>query len=139
VVVPAVIAVLAAGRLVNGVQLSAGQWAALVGLLWVGTLPFALLGLGHGYLLSGQAAGLATFASSMGLAVVGGLWFPASMFPSWLAAIAKWTPTANYADLSWHVAFGQIPTLRSAAILAGWLLVFGLYARYAYRRGARKV
>src|SRR5262245_12289408 len=54
VVVPAVTAVLAAGRLINGVELGIGQWAALVGLLWLGTLPFALLGLGNGYLLSGQ-------------------------------------------------------------------------------------
>jgi ABC-2 type transport system permease protein len=139
VVIPAIAAVLLAGVLVNGVSLGAGQWTAIVGLLWIGTIPFALLGLGNGYRLSGQAANLANFGSNMTLAVVGGLWIPASGFPGWLKSISQWTPTSSYADLSWRIAFGHTPTLRSVAILLGWVAAFGIYALAGYRRAGRTV
>ncbi len=137
IVVPAIAAVLLAGVLINGVRLDTAQWLSIVGLLWIGTIPFALLGLGNGYRLTGQSAGLANFGANMGLAVVGGLWIPATMFPGWLQAIAKWTPTNSYAELSWNVAFGTTPTLRALGVLAGWLVLFGLYAVYAYRHSGR--
>ncbi len=137
IVVPAIAAVLAAGVLLNGGRLGAGQWIVIVGLLWAGTVPFALLGLGNGYLLSGQSAALVNFASTVGLAVVGGLWIPSVAFPGWLQAISEWTPTASYAALSWQVAFGAAPSLRSVAVLLGWTAVFGAYAAYAYRRAGR--
>ncbi|GGL01725.1 ABC transporter [Sphaerisporangium melleum] len=138
VVVPAIAAILAAGALVHHVTLGPGQWVAIIALLWAGTIPFTLLGLGNGYRLSGQAAGLVNFASSVALAVTGGLWLPAQLFPGWLQEISRWTPTFNYADLSWHVAFGQAPSARSALILLGWLAVFGAYALYGYRRAGRR-
>src|SRR5690606_13079216 len=78
IVVPAIAAVLAAGVLVNGVRLGAGQWIAIAGLLWAGSVPFTLFGLGNGYLLSGQSAALVNFAASLVLAVGGGLWLPAT-------------------------------------------------------------
>jgi ABC-2 type transport system permease protein len=48
-VLPAILAVLAAGGLINGVRLAAWQWAAIAALLWLGSVPFTLLGLGNGY------------------------------------------------------------------------------------------
>ncbi|MET8140991.1 ABC transporter permease [Sphaerisporangium sp. NPDC005288] len=137
VVVPAIAAVLVAGTLVNHVALSPGQWASIIALLWAGTIPFTLFGLGNGYRLTSQSAGIANFAASMGLAVVGGLWIPADRFPRWLKAISEWTPTHGYADMSWRVAFGQAPSPRSVLVLLGWLAVFGAYALYGYRRAGR--
>jgi ABC-2 type transport system permease protein len=137
VVIPAIAAVLLAGVLVNGVTLGPSQWISIVGLLWIGTIPFALLGLGNGYRLTGQSAGIANFSASMGLAVIGGLWIPSTGFPDWLKTISDWTPTSNYASLSWHVAFGDAPTLRSVVLLLGWLVIFGLYALYGYRHAGR--
>ncbi|MEV5410098.1 ABC transporter permease [Thermopolyspora sp. NPDC052614] len=137
IVVPAIVAVLTAGALLNGVRLDPGQWAAIVALLWAGTVPFSLLGLGNGYLLSGQAAGLVNFACTIVLAVTGGLWIPSSVFPDWLRAISEWTPTANYASLSWRIAAGEAPTPGSVAILLGWTALFGAYAAFAYRRAGR--
>ncbi len=137
IVVPAIAAVLLAGSVLNGVSLDASQWLAIVALLWLGTLPFTLLGLANGYLLSGQTAGLANFGATMGLAVVGGLWLPTTTFPGWLRAISGWTPTHAYADLSWSVAFGHAPGWRAVAVLVGWLVAFGIYARFAYRRAGR--
>ncbi|MCQ4082143.1 ABC transporter permease [Streptomyces sp. RB6PN25] len=134
-VLPGITAVLLAGVVVNGVRLSPGQWAALAGLLWVGTLPFTLLGLGNGYRFSAQATGMVNVTCTMGLAVLGGLWFPVSLFPHWLAAIATWTPTNRFGQLGWSIAGGSLPSLGTAAVLAGWFAIFAGYAVSAYRRG----
>lgn len=136
-VLPAITAVLAAGGLVNGVRLAVWQWLAVGVLLWLGTIPFTLLGLGNGYALTGQATGVVSMACMMGLSVIGGLWIPAGAFPPWLRAISRWTPTARFGDLGWSVLEHHGPGLGTVAVLVGWLLVFAGYAVFAYRRGAR--
>lgn len=136
-VLPAVLAVLAAGALINGVRLDAWQWAALALLLWAGALPFTLLGLGNGYRLGPQAMGVVNVACLMGFAVIGGLWFPLSSFPDWLASIAAYTPAHRFADLGRAVSHGSAPGLGTLTVLGGWLLAFGSYAVVSYRRSAR--
>ena len=137
VVLPALVTVLGAGAAVNGVRLAAWQWVAAGGLLWLGTVPFTLLGLGNGYGLSAQATGVVSMASMMGLSVIGGLWIPPEVFPRWLAAVSRWTPTRRFGDLGWSVLDRQGPGLGTVVVLGGWLLVFAGYAVMAYRRGAR--
>jgi ABC-2 type transport system permease protein len=136
-VLPALVAVFGAGAAVNGVRLAAWQWAAAGGLLWLGTIPFTLLGLGNGYGLSPQATGVAGMASMMGLSVIGGLWFPPAVFPRWLAAVSRWTPTRRFGDLGWSVLEHRGPGAGTGVVLGGWLLLFAGYAVVAYRRGAR--
>jgi ABC-2 type transport system permease protein len=136
-VLPALVTVLAAGALVDGVRLDGWQWPAVGVLLWLGTVPFTLLGLGNGYGLTPQTTGVVSMASMMTLSVVGGLWFPVSLFPGWLAAISRWTPTRRFGDLGWRVLAHRAPGVGTVTVLAGWLLIFAGYAVFAYRRGAR--
>lgn len=138
-VLPAIISVLLAGALVNGVRLDAWQWAAAAALLWLGTLPFTLLGLGNGYGLTAQSAGVVSMAGMMGLSVVGGLWMPVEIFPHWLAAISRWTPSARFGQLGWSVVDHHAPGAGTVTVLTGWLLIFAGYAVFSYRRGARTV
>jgi ABC-2 type transport system permease protein len=136
-VLPPIAAVLAAGALVNGVSLSGGQWAAIGLLLWLGTAPFALLGLGNGYHFSSSHANLANIGCNIVFAVIGGLWIPTEGFPDWLARIAAWTPGNGYGRLSWAVADGGAPALSALVSVTGWLMLFGMWALYAYRRAGR--
>lgn len=136
-VLPAIVTVLLAGALVNGVRLEAWQWAASAGLLWLGTIPFTLLGLGNGYGLTAQATGVVSTACVMGLSVVGGLWIPADVFPRWLAEVSRWTPSNRFAQLGWSVLDHHAPGAGTVAVLTGWLLIFAGYAVFSYRRGAR--
>nr|WP_142218212.1 ABC transporter permease [Streptomyces sp. SLBN-118] len=136
-VLPAIVAVLAAGGLVNGVRLDAWQWAALALLLWLGALPFTLLGLGNGYRLSAQTTGVVNMACNLGLSVVGGLWFPSALFPGWLQSVSRYTPANRFADLGWSTTHGSAPGPMTVAVLGVWLLVFGSYAVISYRRAAR--
>ncbi|MEU2656075.1 ABC transporter permease [Streptomyces sp. NPDC007325] len=139
VVLPAISAVLLAGALVNGVRMEPLRWAAVALALWLGSLPFALLGLGNGYRLTPQATGAVNVACNLGLAVVGGLWFPVSLFPGWLAGLSAWTPTHRFAEVGTALAGGHAPTAAALLLLTGWTAVFGAYAAVSYRRSARTV
>lgn len=136
-VLPAIVSVLLAGALVNGIRLALWQWALLALLLWVGTLPFTLLGIGNGYRLTPQGTGVVNVACMTGFAVVGGLWFPLDTLPSWLRSAGVGTPAHGFADLGWTTVAGQAPDLVSVAVLAGWTALFGGYAVVSYRRSAR--
>ncbi|MFE7858296.1 ABC transporter permease [Streptomyces sp. NPDC057403] len=136
-VLPAILAVLAAGGLLNGVRLALWQWAAITLLMWLGSMPFTLLGLGNGYRLTGQTTGVANMACNLGLAVLGGLWFPVTLFPDWLRALSAYTPTYRFAQLGTSVADGHAPALGAVSVLGAWLLAFGSYAVLSYRRSGR--
>ncbi|MFF4538395.1 ABC transporter permease [Streptomyces aureus] len=138
-VLPAIVAVLAAGGVVNGVRLDAWQWAATAVLLWLGSVPFTLLGLGNGYRMTAQTTGVANMVCNLGLAVVGGLWFPLALFPGWLRSVSAYTPTNRFAELGVSVTEGRAPGLTAVAVLGAWLLAFGSYAVISYRRSARTV
>lgn len=139
IVLPAIVAVLAAGALVNGVHLALWQWPSIALLLWIGAFPFALLGMGNGYRLTGQTTGVVNVACNLGLSVLGGLWFPVQAFPDWLRSVSAYTPTYRFAQLGQSAADGSAPTGATLTVLALWLLAFGSYAVTAYRKSARTV
>ncbi|MFD7427398.1 ABC transporter permease [Streptomyces sp. NPDC059818] len=138
-VLPTILTVLLAGGLLNGVRLGAWQWAALVLLLWIGALPFTLLGIGNGYRLTPQGTGVVNVACLMGFAVVGGLWFPLELLPGWLRSVGGFTPANRFAELGWAATDGHAPGATTIGVLAAWLLLFGTYAVVSYRRSARTV
>lgn len=135
-VVP-VAALCAAAVLVNGVRLDAGQWLAVVPLLWLGAAPFALLGLGMGYLATAQTVQPLNLLVYLGMSVAGGLWLPLEALPGWVAAAGRWLPTHAYADMSWQVAFGGSPTVTDLVTLAAWTAAFGALAVAGFRRSVR--
>jgi ABC-2 type transport system permease protein len=138
-VLPAIVAVLLAGGLLNEVRLAAWQWAAIALLLWLGSVPFTLLGLGNGYRLTAQTTGVANMMCNLGLAVLGGLWFPIALFPGWLRAVSAYTPTHRFAEIGISVAEGHAPAIGAVVVLTAWLLAFGSYAVLSYRRNAGNV
>ncbi|MEU6877299.1 ABC transporter permease [Streptomyces sp. NPDC046712] len=138
IVLPSIAAVLLAGALVNGVRMEAPwQWCAVVLALWLGALPFTLLGMGNGYRLTAQTTGVVNLACNLGLAVVGGLWFPAQLFPDWLRTLSSYTPTNRFAELGRTMTEGTAPGLAAIAVIGTWALLFAAYAVVSYRRSAR--
>jgi ABC-2 type transport system permease protein len=134
-----VLALCGAAVVINGVRLDAWQWAAILPLLWLGALPFALLGIAVGYLATAQTVQPLSLLLYLGLSIAGGLWLPLDVLPGWLATIGRLLPTHAYADMSWRVAFGGGPTLTDAVTLAAWLAVFAGLAVLGYRRSARSL
>ncbi|MFB6835926.1 ABC transporter permease [Streptomyces sp. NPDC056361] len=139
VVLPAIAGVLLAGGLANGVRMDAWQWPVVAVTLWLGSLPFTLLGIGNGYRLTAQTTGVVNVACNLGLAVVGGLWFPVALFPDWLRTVSAYTPTHRFAELGVAVTDATAPGAAALAVIAVWAALFGTYAAVSYRRSARTV
>jgi ABC-2 type transport system permease protein len=134
-----VVVLCGAAVLINGVRLSAGQWLAILPLLWVGALPFALLGLALGYLATSQTAQPLNLLVYLGMSVLGGLWLPLDIMPGWIASFGRLLPTHAYADMSWRVAFGGAPSVADVVILAVWLVAFAGLAALGFRRSVRRI
>jgi ABC-2 type transport system permease protein len=72
------ILVLYACAIALGVSLPADRWLAMTGLLLIGLVPFAALGIALGHLLSSDSIGPAVGSLVGVLALLGGSWFPIS-------------------------------------------------------------
>jgi len=131
---PALILVGLTAALTQHVRLSPGEWAAMIVLMWVGTLPFAALGTLIGSLVGPDAAQPVTVACYFALSILGGVWMSVSILPRTLRHIAHWTPSNRFADLGWSVVAGHTPPASDAYVLAGWTLGLGTLAIMAYRR-----
>ena len=134
VVLPAVVAVGIAGVVAHGVHLAAWQWAADLGLLWAGTVPFVALGITIGSLTNSTVA----FATSTGLwfafAALGGLWVPPGVLSVGLRHFATGLPSYNQAALGWHVTSGTAPSLRNVVVLVAWTVGLSLLPLAARRQ-----
>lgn len=136
IAVPSIITVGVAAYFQHHVTLSVGEWLLVLLVMWLGTIPFALLGLALGYALKPNLAQPASFLSFFSLSVLGGLLVPAAAFPSGLRHFAHVLPSNRYAELGWRAVAGQAPTLTGGIVLAAWTALFGLLAVVAYRRSA---
>jgi ABC-2 type transport system permease protein len=132
---PPLVVVALTGRFVNGVHLAAGEWAGLIGALWLGSAVFVALGLLLGWALETKAAGGAIGIVGTVLAALGGLWIPVELFPSGLQAVAHGLPSYWYAETGRAAAAGQLPPAVAVLSLVASAAVFaGLAALVARRR-----
>jgi len=134
VALPALLLVCATAAATKDVRLTAWQWTALAATMWLGTLPFALLGIAIGYAVGGETAFPLSYALYMAMSAMGGLWVPPSVMPHSFQTVANALPTYRLADLGWHITAGHAPTMPDVAVLVGWTLGLGLLAALAYRR-----
>jgi ABC-2 type transport system permease protein len=131
---PSLVVVALVGRYVNGVQLPALTWAALVAVLWVGSVAFVALGLLVGLALDEKAAGGAIGFLGVVLAALGGLWVPVQVFPQALQTVARALPSYWYAELGRDVAAGGAPATGTLLALAGFTAAFAALAAMVARR-----
>lgn len=130
---PGILLVMAAARLVHGVALGPAQWIEVFAWLWLGVLPFAALGLLLGYLLDGESSYVGAMAAYFFLAFAGGLWVPLPVLPRGFAAVGRLLPSYHYAALAWGVVGGARRPLEHAAVMLGYLALFGILAAWRYR------
>jgi ABC-2 type transport system permease protein len=114
-------------------QLPASAWAAMILACWLGSLPFAALGILVGLAASTSVAQAAMVATTLVLDVLGGLFWPVPVFPSWLQDIAKVLPTYRLAALGRAAVTGRALNPADMAFLAAWTLLFGTAAAWCYR------
>ncbi|HEV7628997.1 MAG TPA: ABC transporter permease [Streptomyces sp.] len=135
---PSILLVLLVAAFVKDVRLDVWQWTVIALCTWAGSFVFAALGVAIGYLASGDAVRPVTMIFYFVLAMLGGLWMPLTMLPSWVSDVSKWLPTYAYAALGRAVEVGDAPHLRDASLLIGYLVLFSAAAAWLYRKDTRK-
>ena len=88
-----IVVVFSVGHFVRGVNLPAMDWLIIALIILFGSLVFIAMGLLVSLLPSAQLMAVVGKIAYMALAVLGGLWFPLTMFPKWLQSIGKLTPS----------------------------------------------
>jgi ABC-2 type transport system permease protein len=132
------IILLYAAGLAMGVRLPVDRWFVMTGLVLVGLIPFAALGIWLGHLLTPETLGPAMGGITALFALLGGTWGPlashgfmlqfAQALPSyWLVQAGR----VAYTGTSWGP--------RGWLVIAIWTVVFAGLAARAYQRDTRKV
>jgi ABC-2 type transport system permease protein len=132
------IAVLYAAGASLGVSLPAGDWLEMTGLMLVGLIPFAALGITLGHMLTPDSIGPAMGGGVSLFALLGGTWFPLGSH-GFLHDLAQYIPSYWLVQAS-HVALGGAAWGGMGwAVIAAWTAVFSALAVRAYRRDTGRV
>ena len=139
VTLPALLLVFIAGATVGHVTLTPAQWLATGVSVWLGLIPFAVLGLVIGFAGTVDSVQPISMLCYLGLSILGGLWFPVEMFPTFLQAVARATPSYWLADLGRSVLGGDGVPMTAVLVLAAWTVGLGILGAFAYSRSGTKV
>lgn len=121
-----------------GVSLNAGNWVGMTGLILVGLIPFAALGIWLGHLLTPESIGPAMGGGVALLGLLGGVFFPLGKH-GFLAELAQYLPSHWLVQAS-HVGVGGAGWPAEGWIVIGaWTLVLSLMAVRAYRRDTGRI
>jgi len=118
-----------------GVRLPAGVWLHMTGLVLIGLIPFAALGVALGHALGVEALGPAVGGLTSLLAFVSGTWFP--LGHGTLADLAPYLPSYWLVQAS-RVALGSGWPVQGWLVVAAWSAALTAAAAYAYRRDTRR-
>ncbi len=121
-----------------GVSLGASDWLKMTGLMLVGLIPFAALGIALGHMLTPDSIGPAMGGGVSLFALLGGTWFPLGNH-GFLHDLAQYIPSYWLVQAS-HVAIGgKAWTGMAWLVIAAWTAVFSALALRAYRRDTARV
>lgn len=120
-----------------GVSLPAHQWLAMTGLILVGLLPLAALGIAIGHLMTADSIGPMTGGLVAILAFLSGTWFP--LTSGFLYDVGQYLPGYWIVRASHIAVHGHEWTTQGWLVVAGWTVVLVIAARAAYRRDTERV
>jgi ABC-2 type transport system permease protein len=121
------------GALALGVRLSASTWVLIAVGSWLGSLPFAALGLIIGYIAKPDSVQQVSGLLYMLLATFGGIWVPVEQMPSLMHRIAEWTPAYWVGQVARAPLFHSSFDAHAVAILLAWTAGLGLVALRRFR------
>jgi ABC-2 type transport system permease protein len=120
-----------------GVSLPAHSWLALTGLILVGLLPFAALGITLGHLMTVESIGPMTGGTVSLLAIVSGTWFPIT--GGFLHDLGQCLPSYWLVQAGRAAITGQAWGVRGWVVIAAWTVALTALAGLAYRRDTGRV
>jgi ABC-2 type transport system permease protein len=120
-----------------GVSLPAHSWLAMTGLILIGLLPFAALGITLGHLMNVDSIGPVTGGTVSLLALVSGTWFPVTH--GFLHDLGQCLPSYWLVQAGRISIHGQGWGTTGWLVVGGWTVVLVALAGYAYRRDTYRV
>lgn len=121
-----------------GVSLSASEWLKMTGLILVGLVPLAALGILLGHMLTPDSIGPAMGGGISLLALFGGVWFPLGNH-GFLPEFAQYIPSFWLVRASHIALHGQLWSTKGWIVMIAWTLVLSALAARAYRRDTGRV
>jgi ABC-2 type transport system permease protein len=122
-----------AAGLVLGVHLEARAWLEMTGLLLLGLIPFAALGVFLGHVLTAESSGPAIGSLTALLALLGGTWLPLPDH-GFLHSLGQDLPSYWLVQASRTATGGHAWPAHGWIVIAAWTAVAAALAARAYRR-----
>jgi ABC-2 type transport system permease protein len=132
----ALLPVYVAAAFPGDVVLPRTTWLLLLLVHLSAVLPFSLIGLSIGFSFGTNGSVAIANIVFLGFAVIGGLWFPATLFPDWMLAVSKALPSYHLAEIALAVvgADGQRAVLRHVMVLAVMIILAAALAAWTWSR-----
>lgn len=129
---PAIVLVCVIGAF-EGVRMDAVQWVGVLATLWLGAIPFVLLGIVIGLIASPDGMQAITGLASMLLGLLGGIWIPADVAPDWLTTLMKVLPVFWVKQLAQAPFVSGVDVGQAFLVIALWVAGLSLIAVRRYR------
>lgn len=126
VILPVIVLVEVVGATYGNVRLSTGTWFEVAAALWVGSLPFATLGVLVGFTVNAETAFAAVTGLMFILGYFGGLFTPVSSMPAALRSAARVLPNYHHDQLALGLLQGKATGLDHWAVLVGYTVVIAV-------------
>ncbi|HEX3781400.1 MAG TPA: ABC transporter permease [Pseudonocardiaceae bacterium] len=139
VALPPIVLVSLVAALFQDVHMSPGNWTLTILGTWVACIPFAVLGLLVGQFATADNMQVFTTGLMILLGFLGGILFPVTIFPTWLANIAKVLPSYWLADIGHGPLLGYSQLGTGIAVLAAWTVVLAFGVARRYQRDSARV
>lgn len=121
------------GRFYKGVEMSFMEWIGCYTALLFGGFIFLTFGLLLAQFKDTQKMSVLANVLYLGLAMLGGLWFPVMTFPDWLKPIAYATPTYHFKNIAAGLFSVHYP-YHSIGIMLLYGAVFVILAMWIRKR-----
>ncbi len=123
---------------VLGARMDALRWVLTIVGIWVGVIPFALIAVAIGQFAKPQFAQPLFTVVFFGMAILGGLWIPLEVMPTWVISIAQTVPSYWLNKLGQIGAHGSGNALTPIMVLAIWTAALAALIIWRYRRDAAR-
>lgn len=135
--IPSLLLVFVAGWLL-GVRMSGSGWTRVSLYFTLALVPFAVLGVALGYLMTADSAPMVNGASQMVFSLFGGVWVPVSQMPHVMVTVGRALPSFWLGVAARSPLTGEHLGANGLAILAGWTVVAAVFAARRYHRDAAR-
>ena len=133
-----IIVLCAVSVVVLGARMDALHWSTAILGIWIGVIPFALIAVALGQYARPSFAQPLFTVVFLGMAILGGLWIPLEVMPTWVISIAQTVPSYWLNKLGQIGADGAGNALLPIGILAAWTVALAALITWRYRRDAAR-